>query len=83
YVGSNNVNLNGGNYLSNNLNIYAGSGSISTNVGTVSGNLNTAAGQAHVLASTPNLVLGSNAVSGDPIFANSGGNIVISTTSSN
>jgi fibronectin-binding autotransporter adhesin len=78
YSGSNNVNLVGGNYLSKNLNINSGSGDVEANVGNVSGNINTNAGVEHFIGSSNLLVLGNNAVSGDPTFANNAGGIQIS-----
>ena len=82
YAGSNNLYMNGGNYLSNNLNLYSGTGDIEGIVGQVSGNLNSFAGIEHLLASTPNLRLGNNNVSGDPIFANDAGDITITGNNS-
>jgi mucin-19 len=80
YTGNNNINLTGGDYLSKNLNVYSGSGAINGNVGNVSGNLNTVAGGEHLLASAATLNLGLNTVNGDPIFANTTGNIAINNT---
>ncbi|MBU6455006.1 MAG: hypothetical protein KGS72_24765 [Cyanobacteria bacterium REEB67] len=77
YASAGNVNLNGGDYLSKNLNIYSGTGTITGNVGQLTGALNTVAGADHLQASTANLVLGKNTVA-DPTFVNYGGNIVIS-----
>ena len=78
YAGSNNINLYGGNYLSQNLNLYSGSGTITGLVGNVSGNLSTQAGAEHFAADTKTLVLENNTVTGDPTFVNTGGDILIS-----
>jgi len=82
YTGANNINLAGGNYFSQNLNLYSGSGDIEGMVGQVSGNLNSHAGIEHMVASTANLQLGNNTISGDPIFANNAGNITIAGNNS-
>ena len=77
YTGTANINLNGGNYLSQNLNLYSGSGSITANIGEITGNLNTkAALSEHLLANTVNLNLGNNTINGDPTFVSTG-NITI------
>lgn len=78
YAGSNNINLNGGDYLSQNLNLYSGTGTITGNVGKVSGNLNSVAQVEHISAATNVLTLSDNTVSGDPTFVNTGGDIIIS-----
>ncbi|MBS2011080.1 MAG: hypothetical protein JST01_28770 [Cyanobacteria bacterium SZAS TMP-1] len=77
YVGDGNVTLYGGDYVSKNLNLYSGSGEITGNVGRVTGNLNTKAAVEHFSADTANLVLGTNTIDGDPVFASTG-NITIS-----
>jgi hypothetical protein len=82
YNGANNIAMTGGNYFSNNLNLYSGTGDIEGIVGQVSGNLNSHAGIEHLAASTANLQLGNNSVSGDPIFANAAGNITIAGNNS-
>ena len=78
YSGAANINLNGGDYLSQNLNMYSGGGAITGSVGQVSGNVNTNAAVEHLSASTSNLILGKNTIDGDPTFYNSSGNITIS-----
>ena len=72
YTGAGNINLNGGNYLSQNLNLYSGTGTITGNLGQVSGALNSVADTEHIFANTPLLVLGNNAVNGDPLYASTG-----------
>ena len=76
YKGSGNVLLDGGDYLSKNLNVYAGTGAINGSVGQVTGTLNSSADATHLLADTATLNLGNNCAIGDPTYANSG-NIVI------
>jgi hypothetical protein len=77
YRGSAGVNLNGGDYHSQSLNIFSGEGVIEGIVGEVSGQLNTVAGIEHFYASTELLKIGNNCITGDPTFANSAGGIVI------
>ena len=85
YQGTNNINLTGGNYLSNNLNLNAGSGNITGSVNNVSGTLNESGNAAHFTADTANLSIGNNAIVNDPTWANIGGSIDITgvVTSSN
>ncbi len=80
YTGSGNININGGNYLSQNLNLYSGNGSITANTREVTGNLNTQAASEHLLADTDNLNLGNNTINGDPTFVSTGN---ITVTGSN
>ncbi len=77
YNGAGNINLSGGNFLSNNLNLYSGTGTASTFVNSINGLLNVNAGQAHTLVSAGNLQLGTLALLGDPTFYNTNGNITI------
>ncbi|MBS1994209.1 MAG: S-layer family protein, partial [Cyanobacteria bacterium SZAS LIN-3] len=77
YDGSASVTMTGGDFLSNNLNIYSGTGDIYGDVGQVTGNLNTVGGAAHFYAATDNLSLGKNCLVGDPTFANTTGGITI------
>jgi hypothetical protein len=77
YNGSANADMEGGNYLSQNLNLYSGGGAITTNLGEVTGTVNTSGYAAHEFADTSNLTLGSNTLKGDPTFVNTGGNITI------
>jgi hypothetical protein len=82
YASSANLDLHGGNYLSQALNLNSGSGITSVDVGEVEGVVNTIAGCAHISADTPNLRMGTFEVSGDP-WINSTGSLdlggVIST----
>ncbi len=77
YNGAGNINLSGGNFLSNNLNLYSGTGTASTFVNSITGLMNVNAGQAHTLVSAGNLQLGTLALLGDPTFYNTNGNITI------
>ncbi|MBS1993016.1 MAG: hypothetical protein JSS83_21010 [Cyanobacteria bacterium SZAS LIN-3] len=77
YAGSKNVTLDGGNYLSNNLNIWSGGGAITGSIDNVTGVINTNAAAAHLFASTQVMYLGNNCSLGDPTYVNSGGSIVI------
>jgi hypothetical protein len=82
YDGSNNITMGGGNYLAKDLNLYAGQGNIEGNVGQVSGALNSTAQVEHFTSNSGTLILGNNAVNGDPTFANTGGDIDIDASSS-
>jgi hypothetical protein len=73
-----NTTLTGGNYLSENLNINAGSGAVAANVEQVTGTVNINAGSANVVASTGTLNIGNENITGDPSFYNTAGNVVIS-----
>lgn len=77
YTGTGNINLTGGDYLSQTLNIYSGSGAITGLVGNVTGALSTNANAAHFYANGSTLTLANNCENGDPTFANLG-DIVIS-----
>ncbi len=74
---TNNINFNGGNYYSQNLDINSGKGNITGVVGEVTGILNTTGNANHFLADTPTLYLGTNKIAGDPTYLNMRGDIVI------
>jgi hypothetical protein len=76
YTGSSSISLNGGNYLSQNLNITSGGGAITGSVGQVTGQLNTSGNAEHFVANTPSLILGNNAIQADPLFANNGSIVI-------
>ncbi|MBX9694621.1 MAG: hypothetical protein K2Z81_19700, partial [Cyanobacteria bacterium] len=80
YKGSLNTNISGGDYLSQNLNIFGGAGSIEGAVEKVTGTLNTCAAMAHISASTQELTLGNNIMLGDPTYYNDTGSITITGT---
>jgi hypothetical protein len=83
YNGINAINLSGGDYLSQNLNLFSGQGSVTTDVGLLTGKVNVYAGSAHIIADTPDLKMGIFHVSGDPLVANPGGDLDISTAGAN
>ncbi len=66
------LNITGGDFLSRQLNIEAGKGSVELNVGRLSGILNLKAAEAHVQADTTNLQFGNVELSGDPTFISTG-----------
>lgn len=72
YNGTAGLRISGGNYLSQALNLYDGSGSVEMAVDQVSGVVNTYAGCAHISANTADLQIGTFDVSGDPWINNSG-----------
>jgi hypothetical protein len=80
YAGAANLTLNGGNYLSQALNLNSGTGFANTDVGTVTGVVNTYAGSAHIGADTADLQMGVFDVSGDPFVWNNGGDLDLSGT---
>ncbi len=82
YSGPGNISLMGGDYLSRQLNLYAGTGTALVNVGQVAGVVNTYAGAEHISADTTLLQLGNN-ISSDPTYYNSGSIQIVGTVSSN
>ena len=79
YIGSANMTLNGGNWLSQQLNLNDGSGSVNANIGNVTGAVSTTASEEHFSADTNNLVLSKINVSGDPSYFNTGGQVTIAS----
>ena len=79
YTGSANMGLNGGNYLSQAVNLNSGNGAVNANVNQVTGVVNTHAGSADISANTPDLKMGVFDVAGDP-WINNTGNIDLGTT---
>jgi hypothetical protein len=71
------INITGGDYLSNQLNISTPAGTITGNVGQISGTVNTKSDATHLLADSATLYLGNNDAKGDPTYVNAGGSIVI------
>jgi len=71
------VTLIGGDYLSEDFNIYAYQGSVFGNVGELTGSLSTQATIAHFYVATDLLSLDQNCITGDPTFTNSTGSISI------
>ena len=79
YSGTGNTNLNGGNVLSQALNINAGNGVADVNVGQLTGTVNAVGYGVHVMTATNDLQLGNiNAI--DPTFYNTPGSISLSGT---
>jgi hypothetical protein len=72
-----NLQVLGGNFLSQQLNLYSGKGNVEVSADDISGVVNVQAGNAHVLAATPNLRLGQIDLTGDPTFYNTNGSIAI------
>lgn len=81
YYGAGDINLTGGDFLSRELNIYAGTGTALVNVGQLTGYVNTYAGAEHISADTALLKLGNN-ISGDPTYYNTGNIQIVGTVSS-
>lgn len=75
------LNLHGGNFYSQNLNLSAPNGAIEANLDDVSGWINVNACKANVGASTDNLKLGNLNISGDPTFFNTGGTLTLASLS--
>ena len=76
------VNINGGNFLSNQLSVSAGCGNIEMAVGEITGTLNTYAASVHQSSTSSILTLGEINVTGDPTYYNTGsinisGNIAV------
>jgi hypothetical protein len=80
YAGAANLTLNGGNYLSQTMNLYSGTGSVNMNANNVTGLVNTYAGSAHLGADTANFQIGTFDVSGDPFVFNNGGDLNLGST---
>lgn len=73
-----NIDLNGGDFISQSLNLYSGAGTITGVVGEVTGSFHSSALAEHLVVDTPVLVLKDNCLTGDPTFVNTGGDIQIS-----
>lgn len=82
YNGSANIDLIGGDILSKELNLYAGTGTAIVNVSELTGLVNISAGSEHISANTSLLQLGNN-ISSDPTYYNTGSIIIVGTVSSN
>jgi hypothetical protein len=77
YTGAGSITLTSGNWLSQQFNIFAGTGDAEGNIGKITGVLNTDAGLNHLIASTPTLILGNQNISGDPTWFNASGDVII------
>ena len=72
YNGAGDLTLNGGNYLSQNLNLYAPTGNVNVDAGNITGQLNGTVGAIHTNTQAANLTLGNLNITGDPEFYNTG-----------
>jgi hypothetical protein len=79
YFGFSNVNMLGGDYLSQQLNINAGLGNLNGYVGNVTGITNITAGVSQFGAATPDLKMGTLNVFGDPTYFNTLGSLTLSS----
>lgn len=77
YTDSNDTTMTGGTYNAQNINLYAGGGTVNASVDEFNGKLNTSGLAAHVLTQGGTLTLGTNCLTGDPTFANTTGDILI------
>lgn len=71
------LSITGGDLVAKELNLTSPSGLVSMNVGRVDGMLNISAGEAKVIASTPKLELGALNLTGDPLFWNTDGWVLL------
>ncbi|MBS1994717.1 MAG: hypothetical protein JSS86_00345, partial [Cyanobacteria bacterium SZAS LIN-2] len=81
YDGAADINMVGGNYLSQNVNLNSGAGTANASLGDVTGTVNVKACNAHVGADTADLKFGNLNVSGDPTYYNTGGSINLASIS--
>src|SRR5262249_3331298 len=77
FTGKSDLTMLGGDFLSRELNLYSGCGSILADVGNVTGVVNVYGHEAHVATSTPDFMLGEFVLTGDPVFANKAGDLTI------
>ena len=71
YAGTNATNLSGGNWLSSDLNLNAGAGTVTANVNTVTGNVNSVGNAVHLNSASETLNIGETNLI-DPTFYNIG-----------
>lgn len=76
FNGTTDSNVYGGNFYSHELNLNAGQGTANLTANEVTGTVNTKGLAAHVNTNTSNLILGTQCLTGDPTYYNTG-NIVI------
>ena len=72
---SNGMNLAYSNYVSNELNLNAGSGYIQGVTNNVTGQINVNANDAHLATASKDMLLGNDLVNGDPTYVNTAGDI--------
>ncbi len=77
YTGAFDTNMNGGDVLSNTVNINSGNGLANISVNELDGEINQTGLGAHVQASTDVLNIGSTCLTGDPTYYNTAGSINI------
>ncbi|MDX2108385.1 MAG: hypothetical protein SFY67_18470 [Candidatus Melainabacteria bacterium] len=80
--GTGNINLMGGDWISNQLNLSTAYGTVRANLNDVTGQVNISGSEAHVLANTSNLNLGNLNLTGDPTFYNTGGSVTLGGSTS-
>ena len=84
FAGTGASTMDGGNWLSKQLNFNSGSGALNASVEMLSGTVNANADSAHILANTPVFTIGDAKISGDPTYINAGGDIqIVGTVSEN
>ncbi len=76
-TGYGDINANGGDWISKDLNFNGGGGTVTANIGKVTGITNVKAGAAYVTAATESLKLGTLDLSGDPTFYNTLGSVTL------
>lgn len=79
YSGAANANLRGGDYLSEELNVYSGKGLIFGNLEETTGWVNTSASAISFGADTSTLKLGNMCITGDPTYFNISGDLILAT----
>ena len=80
YTGTGNIDIRGGNLISQVLNLNSGKGTVDVFVNDISGTVNATACNAHIGAfKSDNLILGNLNVSGDPTYFNTGGDVTINS----
>ncbi len=80
YTGAGNTTITGGNLLSQQLNLNAGTGTVNVDVDNLTGTVSSTGNAVHVNANTETLTLGAQTLSGDPTFYNAGGDIQLTGT---
>ena len=79
-ISNNGINLAFGNYISNELNLNAGTGYIQGATGNVTGLINVNADDAHLATASKDMLLGNDLVNGDPTYVNTTGGISLNGT---
>ncbi len=79
-ISNNGINLAYSNYVSNELNLNAGTGYIQGATGNVTGQININANDAHLATASKDMLLGNDLVNGDPTYVNTTGNISLNGT---